>query len=100
TVRATRPVLSHECEPFTSGGFGADPCEGREMRRHSLLVSLLVVLTLGNWCAAGAQTVVITAIAPGGFAAAMNALIVGFEQKTGYTVRPTYGSGNGTRQQV
>ncbi len=63
-------------------------------------VSLLVALALGNWCGAGAQTVVITAIAPGGFSAALNALVIGFEEKTGYTVRPTYGSGNGTRQQI
>jgi len=62
--------------------------------------SLLVVLALGNWCSAGAQTVVITAIAPGGFRAALDALILGFEEKTGYTVKPTYGSGNGTRQQI
>jgi molybdate transport system substrate-binding protein len=61
---------------------------------------LLAALTLSTWSGARAQTVEITLIAPGGFRAALDALIPGFEEKTGYAVKPTYGSGNATKQQV
>lgn len=46
-----------------------------------------------------AQTEV-TLIAPGGIRAAIEQLIPGFEKKTGYKVKATFGSGLGTKQQV
>lgn len=42
----------------------------------------------------------ITLIAPGGIRAAIEQLLPGFEQKTGYKVKATFGSGLGTKQQV
>src|SRR5262245_46357403 len=42
----------------------------------------------------------ITLVAPGGIRAAVEQLIPGFEKKTGHKVKPTFGSGNGTKAQV
>lgn len=42
----------------------------------------------------------VTLIAPGGIRAAIEQLIPGFEQKTGYKVKATFGSGLGTKRQV
>jgi len=49
--------------------------------------------------AAVAQTEV-TVIGPGGVRSAVEKLIPGFEKKTGYKVKATFGSGIGTKQQV
>jgi molybdate transport system substrate-binding protein len=49
---------------------------------------------------AGAAASEVTLIAPGGIRAAIDALIPIFEQKSGIHVKPTFGSGGGTRQQV
>src|SRR5580698_4811825 len=43
---------------------------------------------------------VITLIAPGGARAAIEALIPGFENKTGFQVKATFGSGLGTKAQA
>jgi molybdate transport system substrate-binding protein len=64
---------------------------------HPLLSTLLAALTLTG--SALAQTE-ITLIAPGGIKAAIDQLIPGFERKTGYKVKPTFGSGLGTKRQV
>src|ERR1700693_3571503 len=61
--------------------------------------SVIAALALGNSLVAFAQTE-ISVIAPGGIRAALEQLIPGFESKTGYKVKATYGSGPGTRQQV
>jgi molybdate transport system substrate-binding protein len=42
----------------------------------------------------------VTLVAPGGIRAAVEQMIPGFEKKTGHKVKPTFGSGNGTKQQV
>jgi molybdate transport system substrate-binding protein len=42
----------------------------------------------------------ITLVAPGGIRAAVEQMIPGFEKKTGHKVKPTFGSGNGTKAQV
>src|SRR5262249_59922000 len=42
----------------------------------------------------------ITLVGPGGVRAAVEQLIPGFERKTGYKVKATFGSGLGTKQQV
>ena len=42
----------------------------------------------------------ITLIAPGGIRDAIEKMIPGFQRKTGYTVKATFGSGGGTRQRV
>ena len=42
----------------------------------------------------------ITLIAPGGIRAAIEQLIPGFERKTGYKVKATFGSGLGTKAQI
>ena len=60
---------------------------------------LLCTMLLGIASAAGAQEQ-ITLVAPGGARAAVEALIPGFEAKTGYKVKATFGSGLGTKKQV
>ena len=47
-----------------------------------------------------ARTAVITLIAPGGIRDAVQQMIPGFERSTGHRVKPTFGSGGGTKQQV
>jgi len=42
----------------------------------------------------------VTLIAPGGIRAAVEQMIPAFEKKTGHKVKPTFGSGNGTKAQV
>ncbi len=67
--------------------------------KRILLAIAMFVLALGISPNARAQGDV-TVIAPGGMRAAAEKLIPGFEQKTGYKVKATFGSGNGTKQQV
>lgn len=68
------------------------------------LSSAVVALVVGGLQIAGAQTPAnkgeITLIGPGGVQAAVERLIPGFERKTGYKVKATFGSGIGTKQQV
>jgi molybdate transport system substrate-binding protein len=64
-----------------------------------LIPSAVVALVLGSPYGARAQSEV-TLIAPGGIKAAIEQLIPGFERKTGHKVKATFGSGNGTKQQV
>jgi molybdate transport system substrate-binding protein len=63
------------------------------------LIVPVTVLILANVYECRAQTEV-TLIAPGGIQAAVEQLIPGFERKTGYKVKATFGSGLGTHQQV
>ena len=67
--------------------------------KRLLSSALFVALMLGNSHGARAQTEV-TLIAPGGIRTSIEALIPGFERKTGYKVKATFGSGGGTRKQV
>lgn len=64
-----------------------------------LVSSAIGLLVLGGASGARAQTE-ITLIAPGGIRAAVERLIPDFERKTGYKVKATFGSGNGTKAQV
>lgn len=64
----------------------------------SIPAVFMLALVFGS-PSARAQTV-ITLVAPGGARAPIDALIPGFEKKTGYTVKATYGSGLGTKAQV
>jgi len=59
----------------------------------------LLALFLGASFCLVAQTE-ITLIAPVGISGAVNELIPGFEQKTGYKVKPVYGTGLVTKKQV
>jgi molybdate transport system substrate-binding protein len=68
------------------------------MKKLLLSVAVLAV-GLGSLCGARAQSEV-TLIAPGGAKAALEALIPGYESKTGSKVKATYGSGLGTKKQV
>src|ERR1700686_3289004 len=61
--------------------------------------AMLVALVLGNPFGTRAQTEV-TLIAPGGIRTSIEKLIPGFEKKTGYKVKATFGSGGGTKKQV
>ena len=61
--------------------------------------TLIAALLLGNSFSAYAQDVV-TLIAPGGIKAALDEIIPAYERKTGQTVKATFGSGLGTKQQV
>src|SRR5215469_15310749 len=67
------------------------------MKRLSIFAA--AVIAAGTSCAASAQQE-ITLIAPGGIRAAIEQLIPGFEKKTGYKVKATFGSGLGTKAQV
>jgi len=61
------------------------------------VVEVAMVFTVSR--AAHAHTEV-TLIAPGGMCATIEKLIPGFERKTGYKVKATFGSGLGTKQHV
>ena len=67
--------------------------------KHPRSALLVIALVLSLSHAAAAQTEV-TVIGPGGVRAAVEKLIPGFEAKTGYKVKGTYGSGGGTHAQV
>jgi molybdate transport system substrate-binding protein len=68
--------------------------------RLKLPVTAIAALALGSLYYAGAQSKEITLIAPGGIRTAVEELIPGFEAKTGYKVKATFGSGLGTKKQV
>jgi molybdate transport system substrate-binding protein len=68
--------------------------------RLSGVLFLLLAVSATNSGTASAQTREVTLIAPGGIRAAIEQLIPGFERKTGIKVKPTFGSGLGTKQQV
>src|SRR6476660_1104391 len=63
------------------------------MRKFPLAVLIAV-------CACAAHADEVTLIAPGGIRAPIQKMISDFERKTGHTVKATFGSGNGTKQQV
>jgi molybdate transport system substrate-binding protein len=67
--------------------------------KHVLSTILAMSFVFGLSISAAAQTE-ITVIGPGGVRAAVEKLIPGFEAKTGYKVKGTYGSGGGTHAQV
>lgn len=60
----------------------------------------ILVFLIGAAVVASAQSREVTLIAPGGIRAAVEHLIPGFEKKTGIKVKPTFGSGLGTKKQV
>ena len=76
--------------------------------RNAMRVAAMAALILGLAHAAraqgdaGAQSAKgeVTLIAPGGARAAIDSIIPGFERKTGYKVKATFGSGGGTHRQV
>jgi len=59
----------------------------------------VLMLLLSLFCSATAPAE-ITVIGPGGVRAAVEKLIPAFEARTGYKVKPTFGSGGGTHAQV
>ena len=61
---------------------------------------LLLTVALSAACFCNAHADEITLIAPGGIRAPIQKMIPDFERKTGHTVKATFGSGNGTKQQV
>jgi molybdate transport system substrate-binding protein len=67
--------------------------------KRVLLSVLAAAIFLSMPLSARAQSEV-TLIAPGGIRSAIEQIIPGFEQKTGYKVNATFGSGGGTKQQV
>ena len=60
------------------------------------LLLATALLALGN----SVQAQEVTLLGPGGVRAAVEALIPGFEKKTGIKVKATFGSGLGTKQQI
>jgi molybdate transport system substrate-binding protein len=64
-----------------------------------LLVSCAIV-ALALAASSVASAAEITLVAPGGIRAAVEQMIPAFEKKTGHKVKPTFGSGNGTKAQV
>jgi len=67
--------------------------------KRILLAAFAGAIFLSMSGSARAQSEV-TMIAPGGIRSAIEQLIPGFEQKSGYKVNATFGSGGGTKQQV
>jgi N-acyl homoserine lactone hydrolase len=61
---------------------------------------LLIAAILGACAASTAWADEVTLVAPGGIQAAVQQLIPGFEKASGHTVKPTFGSGLGTKKQV
>jgi molybdate transport system substrate-binding protein len=72
---------------------------GRNDLKQIFSWAVLFALALGTSRGANAQQDV-TLVAPGGARAALEALIPGFESKTGLKVKATFGSGLGTKKQV
>ena len=76
--------------------------------RRAMRAAAMAAVVAGLVYGAGAQIVAraqsskgeVTLIAPGGARAAVEQLIPGFEKKTGYKVKATFGSGGGTHKQV
>jgi molybdate transport system substrate-binding protein len=68
------------------------------MRR--IFLSVLAVAILLTDCGVALAQTEVTLIAPGGVRAAVEKLIPGFEQKTGYKVIATFASGGAAKQQV
>jgi molybdate transport system substrate-binding protein len=66
----------------------------------AVVLSAIAVLVLSDPYSARAQSTEVTLVAPGGIRAAVEQLIPGFEKKTGYKVKATFGSGGGTHKQV
>jgi molybdate transport system substrate-binding protein len=67
--------------------------------KYLVSVPVFCALLLVLPAAASAQQVV-TLVAPGGARAAIEAMIPGFESKTGFRVKATFGSGLGTKAQA
>jgi ABC-type molybdate transport system substrate-binding protein len=67
--------------------------------KHLIPLTLLA-LALTPWHTASAQNGEVALIAPGGIREAMEQLIPGFERKTGYKVKPIFGTGLVTKRQV
>jgi molybdate transport system substrate-binding protein len=65
-----------------------------------LSVIAIAAIALGSLYHGDAQSKEITLIAPGGIRDAIEQMIPGFEAKTGYKVKATFGSGLGTKKQV
>ena len=65
-----------------------------------LIPLTLIALALTPWQHASAQSGEVTLIAPGGIREAMEQMIPGFEKKTGYKVKPVFGTGLVTKKQV
>jgi molybdate transport system substrate-binding protein len=67
--------------------------------KYLVAVPVFCALLLALPATASAQQI-ITLVAPGGARAAIEALIPGFENKTGFQVKATFGSGLGTKAQA
>jgi molybdate transport system substrate-binding protein len=65
-----------------------------------LIPLTLFGLALTPWHNANAQNGEVTLIAPGGIREAIEQIIPGFERKTGYKVKPVFGTGLVTKKQV
>src|SRR5262252_8749810 len=62
---------------------------------------VFAVLIAASFCGVlSARADEVTLVAPGGIQAAVQQLIPGFEKATGHKVKPTFGSGLGTKRQV
>src|SRR6266403_6053711 len=93
-----------QCEPQMARNRHRTPTSNawpikEEVMKVLLSSAMFLALVFGNPSGARAQTEV-TLIAPGGIRTSIEKLIPGFEQKTGYKVKATFGSGGGTKKQV
>src|SRR4051812_11494367 len=69
---------------------------GRDMKSLFRFALIGIAVSAGQ----GVRADEITLIAPGGIRDAIQKMIPDFERKTGHTVKATFGSGGGTKQQV
>src|SRR6267143_6704636 len=100
----SRGPLVRQCQPQKVRNRHQTPTSNdwpirEEAVKHLLSSAMFLALVFGNPSGARAQTE-ITLIAPGGIRTSIEKLIPGFEQKTGYKVKATFGSGGGTKKQV
>lgn len=72
----------------------------RAMKMSFRLSGVLASLLLANGAVRAQTGIEVSLVAPGGIQAAIQELIPGFERESGYTVKPTFGSGLGTKRQV
>src|SRR5439155_10043302 len=70
------------------------------MRRLSAMYRLFILSLVAIGIAPGVRADEVTLVAPGGIQAAIEQLIPGFERAGGHKVKPTFGSGLGTKKQV
>jgi molybdate transport system substrate-binding protein len=85
--------------PFRTAIFAVQKEQALKYMKQLLSSIFVVVLVLGNWASASAQTE-ITLRTPLPTKDSFEKILPGFEAKTGYKVNASYGNGVGTKQEA